>query len=254
MGRKVLCILIDFGSTQNFINSRIARKLGCVMEYIHELKVLTANGMELQCNERCRKCPWAMQGQNFEADVLSLPLDNYDLVLAVQWLVELGDIIWNFKKLQMRFTKDGKEHVLQGEQMAHNTILTVSEEKMNKVLSKKAQVAMVHCFNQQVSCSNQEEVAKEKVYTIPIALQKVLLSFKDIFAEPIGLPPCRDQDHKIILKERAEAINCRPYRYGTLQKDVIERMTQDMLESGIIQNSNSAFSSPVVLVKKKDNS
>ena len=112
VGRRVLCILIDFGSTHNFINARIARKLGCVMEYIHELKVLTANGNELQCNERCRRFSWAMQRQNFETDVLSLPLDNYDLVLGVQLLVKLEDIIWNFKKLQMRFIKDGKEHVL----------------------------------------------------------------------------------------------------------------------------------------------
>ena len=49
-------------------------------------------------------------------------------------------------------------------------------------------------------------------------------------------------------------MNCRPYRYGALQKDVIEKMTQEMLDSGVIQNSTSSFSSPVVLVKKKDNS
>ena len=29
-----------------------------------------------------------MQGQTFKADVLALPLDNYDLVLGVQWLIE----------------------------------------------------------------------------------------------------------------------------------------------------------------------
>lgn len=37
-----------------------------------------------------------------------------------------------------------------------------------------------------------------------------------------------------------------------LQKDVIEKMINKMLEEGVIRNSFSPYANPMVLVKKKD--
>lgn len=80
----------------------------------------------------------------------------------------------------------------------------------------------------------------------------LLNKFKDVFHKPTGLPPPRLQNHNIPLREGKGPVKVRPYRYPQSQKEQIELMIQEMLAEGIIQPSNSPFSSPIVLVKKKD--
>ena len=46
----------------------------------------------------------------------------------------------------------------------------------------------------------------------------------------------------------------RPYKYAKQHKDVIDKLVQESLSTGIIQNSSSPFASPVVLVGNKDRS
>ena len=46
----------------NFIDTKTAIKLGCLMESIPELKVVTANGKEMKCREICKGFTWFMQG------------------------------------------------------------------------------------------------------------------------------------------------------------------------------------------------
>ncbi|MCH80609.1 hypothetical protein A2U01_0001379, partial [Trifolium medium] len=70
----------------------------------------------------------------------------------------------------------------------------------------------------------------------------------------IQLPPERSQVHHIKLFPTHGAINVRPYRYPHHQKEEIERQVSELLKAGVIRPSMSAYSSPVILVKKKDKS
>lgn len=58
----------------------------------------------------------------------------------------------------------------------------------------------------------------------------------------------RVYDHQIPIKKGSQPANYRPYRYAAEQKNVIEKMFDDMLEAGVIKHNASL----VVLVKKKD--
>ena len=80
----------------------------------------------------------------------------------------------------------------------------------------------------------------------------LLQTYQDVFQTPQGLHPPRDQDHAITLLPHIAPIKVRPYRYPHSQKDEIEKLVAAMLAEGVIQPSTSPFSSPVLLVKKKD--
>ncbi|WVZ83697.1 hypothetical protein U9M48_030818 [Paspalum notatum var. saurae] len=84
------------------------------------------------------------------------------------------------------------------------------------------------------------------------SLTQLLESYAAVFDKPTGLPPARSCDHAIPLVPGVSPVHIRPYRYPPAVKDEIERQVVEMLHSGIIQHSQSAFSSPVLLVKKKD--
>ena len=88
--------------------------------------------------------------------------------------------------------------------------------------------------------------------TPPLILQ-LLEQFKDLFEEPMALPPSRGVlDHKIPLIPGSTPVSISPYRYPLKQRDIIESLVQEMPDKGIVQHSSSPFASPVVLVRNKD--
>ncbi|TYK02432.1 peroxidase 64 [Cucumis melo var. makuwa] len=70
--------------------------------------------------------------------------------------------------------------------------------------------------------------------------------------EPEELPPKTDVGYHIHLKKGTNPVNVRPYRYAHQQKEEMEKFVDEMLTSGVIPPSNNPYSSPVLLVKKKD--
>jgi len=80
----------------------------------------------------------------------------------------------------------------------------------------------------------------------------ILAEFEDIFSIPTELPSKKACDHAITLKEGADPPNIRPYRYPYYQKNEIEKFVKEMKTARIIRPNNSPYSSPVILVRKKD--
>lgn len=104
-------------------------------------------------------------------------------------------------------------------------------------------------------CTMEASTTRPIPVVAPIAeVQNVLNHYAAVFDMPTCLPPLRNKQHQRVLKEGSAPVSVRPYRYPQIQKEEIEKLVDEMLQAGIIQPSQSLFSSPVLLVKKKDGS
>ena len=97
-----------------------------------------------------------------------------------------------------------------------------------------------------------EEEKEQDKEIIPEAIKQVLEKFKDIFREPTELPPSRSCDHVIALEKDAKVVNQRCYRIRHHQKNVMEKLAADLLKNNFIRLTNSPYSSPALVVQKKD--
>lgn len=86
----------------------------------------------------------------------------------------------------------------------------------------------------------------------PQLLHQILSEHETISNMPQELPLVHGHEHSIVLEEGHPSISVCPYHYPHAKKDEIEQLIKEMLAVGIIQVSNSPYSSHVLLVKKKD--
>lgn len=207
--------MVDSGSTHTFIHD-VARRLGLDIKHRPGLTVAVANGERLHSPGICAATTIYIHGEAFVVDCCALALDGFDVILGVQWLKTLGPITWDFKALSMAFQYQGR------------AILWHSIDGTG--------------------------VSMAALTATRDLMDALLLEYNDLFQEPQGLPPPRRHDHRIHLLPGTAPVAVRPYRYLQLLKDEIERQCDEMLAQGIIRETVSPFSAPVLLVKKHDGS
>ncbi|XP_074297855.1 uncharacterized protein LOC141628647 [Silene latifolia] len=243
-------ILIDSGSTHNFCDTKTAQRLGCKITTTYPLEVSVANGEKFMTSKVCKGFKWLLHGIEFTTDVMVVPLGGCEMVLGVQWLSSLGPVVWDFDQLKIEFMYQGKRVVLRG--ITKGSLKWISGRQMVAELSKGGEYDKGQFFAIQVQPTSSPLLAHDQVSTVPPEIQKVLHEFGDLFIEPKELPPHRNYDHRVHLNPGIPPINVRPYRYPMIQKNAIEQITREMMEAGVVRPSQSPFSSPVVMVKKKD--
>lgn len=105
--------------------------MGWQIDQCPPTNVSLADGNTVQVHKICRGLEWLLQGNVFKADFLLLTLGNCDMVLGIQWLGELGDIMFNFKKLTMKFEYQGRLISLQGTTPQLNIVDSDSLQHIN---------------------------------------------------------------------------------------------------------------------------
>ncbi|PNX99328.1 retrotransposon-related protein [Trifolium pratense] len=208
-------VLIDSGASHNFISPQITTALGLPVSPMAAKSIKLGDGHKIVSKGVC--------------EGVKIKLGPMDVVVDAL-VLELGGLDMGNKEVQLQGQGSQPESYL-------NTFLD----------DKQRRVGTDWWWSQQQT----DEVSPN---LIPSDLETILTQFQDVFKDQIQLPPERSQVHHIKLLPTHGAINVRPYRYPHHQKEEIERQVAELLQAGVIRPSMSDFSSPVILVKKKDKS
>ncbi|GJX59436.1 ty3-gypsy retrotransposon protein [Tanacetum coccineum] len=218
-------ILIDGGSTHNFISDVLVNELKLTSQMVSPFGVQIGNGDVIRCSKVCRDLSIQLGGLKVVQDFYPFSIGGADLVLGIQWLATLNTVQANWKEMFMIFTIDGKQYKLEG----------------------------VSTGPHKSSSFQHLAIEPDTNLDIPDPLKPTITKYNTVFDEPRNLPPLRSRTHSIPLVPNSTPPNIRPYRYPFSQKTEIEQQVEELLAAGFIQPSTSPFSSPVLLVKKKDN-
>nr|GEV71901.1 hypothetical protein [Tanacetum cinerariifolium] len=208
VGKHKLYILIDCGSTHNFLDLNTAKKLGCQLTSTYPFQVEIAGAHQLVSKYMCKNFRWKLYGKEFSTDVMIIPLGGCEMVLGIQWLSTLGNIISNFKELRVEFKHNGRKVVLRETQ--------------------KSNLQWMQC-------------GKVMIQTPRIELSSMVLCVYPTTT----LCMLEAEGTKEVPAEISELISQHP----PTQKDAIEVMVKELLDTVVIRDSQSPFSSPVVMDK-----
>lgn len=103
IGKRPVSILIDGGSTHNFLDPKTAQRFRCTLEPTPPTIVSIANGSQLASDQQCTYFKRKMGDFYFKDTVRLLPLGGCDMVLEVQWLKKLGPTTFDYENLTIQF-------------------------------------------------------------------------------------------------------------------------------------------------------
>lgn len=91
MVNSLFQVLIDNGSTHNFIKPALVEKLCLQITPTSSFGVYIGNGDSLVCQHKCAATV-DLQGTSFSLEFYVLPIQGPDMILGFRWLPDLGRI------------------------------------------------------------------------------------------------------------------------------------------------------------------
>lgn len=249
-------VLIDTGSAHNILQPRIASHLQIPSTPIPMFSVMVGNGPHIR-SVLCPNVPITLQNNLFHIPFYLLPIEGADVVLVMEWLRQLGPISADFSIPSISVLHNGNTITLTGD--TNSTPQHASFHQICHLLHTDS-VASLHLLSITDPTDKQNNPTHKPLTTDspPLTphpeINKLLQQFPMVFQPPHGLPPSRTHDHHIPILPNTPPINVKPYRYPHSKKDAMTSLIKEMLQEGTIRPSTSPFSSPMLLIRKKDGS
>eukprot|EP00253_Pinus_taeda_P035434 PITA_35434 len=198
---RPVVVLIDSGSTHNFIHQKVAETVDCFVRAVSNFQVQIADGGTMKCEGRCENVKLQMGDYQLKTHMFSIHMGGCDIVLGADWLRTLGPITMDFQELYMSFKQNNHTHTLRGLQAGAPSIISL--HRMEKLL-KKGNHGVVAQFNA-------IQGVETKQPPLHPEMQQILNNHLPVFDKPHGLSPSRgEHDHSITLVPGDQPPNVRP--------------------------------------------
>lgn len=202
-------ILLDGGSSDNFLQPRVAQCLKLPVQPAPGFQVMVGNGHNLIAEGFIDNLKVHIQGHTLHLPVYLLLITGADLVLGAPWLATLGPHIADYNALFLKIYLGNQFVTLYGikpklPQPAQFHHIRRMHHTQAIIESYAVEFHTLFSLQQTMLVSQS---------ALPPDLHSLLQQFQDVFQTPAALPPPLMQDHSIPLLTGSNPVKVRPYRY-----------------------------------------
>ena len=209
IGDFSVSILVDGGSTYNFLHHRVVMALGISPTETAPLRVTVGNRDEIRCHQLCTAVTVQIQGHSFTIDFHILLLCGANVVLGVQWLKTLRPILIDYTSLTMKFIAGGKLIELHSDREKDGEPMSPSQ--LRHLFHTNPTITFFHI---RIEALSQSSLA---IQTLP-EIVALTTKYASMFQPLASLPLSRPTNHTIPLLPNSASVNVKPYRYPYYQK------------------------------------
>ncbi|XP_073041838.1 uncharacterized protein [Primulina eburnea] len=174
------------------------------------------------------------------ADLIVLSLQEFDIILGMDWLSSHGGVNDFRQRLVYVIQPNGKPFVF--EATRHQQFSHVISCLCARKLIKRG----FHSFL--ASIVSVTEPVSQRLEDVDVVSE-----FSSVFPEDVsGIPPDREVDFSIELMLGTVPISKAPYRLAPAEMKELKGQIQDLLDKRFIRPSFSPWDAPVLFVKKKE--
>ncbi|XP_042031379.1 uncharacterized protein LOC121778137 [Salvia splendens] len=204
-------ILVDTGSSHNFLHPDIAERLDMPLKRIRPFRVYVGNEESLLCTYASIQTRVVIQKHVFLVDLHILPIHGPEVILGRIWLKQMRRVTSDYIEGTLEFSRNGKKVCLK---LVPPSTEEVSLKTFSTLLSLQGEAELLEIIQVPTADGPVEPDDNTLVFPadLPEEIRSVLEANTTVFGLHSGMPPKRQFDHKIHLLPHTKPVNVRPYR------------------------------------------
>nr|GEU85785.1 putative reverse transcriptase domain-containing protein [Tanacetum cinerariifolium] len=245
MNGRVVFVLFDNGVTHYVISVLLSKYINAPpMLLNYTLSISTPMRSMVGIDREYQNCPLQFDDKIRSANLFSLDMYDFDIILGMDWLINHRATIVCHTKSVIFGDLDKPEFVYQDSQLGLlASLMDTSSDDKPEFVYQDSQLGLLASLMDTSSDGPTLE-------THPI-----VWDFYDVFLEELpGILPEREVEIGIELISGTQPISKAPYRIAMIELKELKEQLKELLDLGFIRPSVSPYGAFVLFVKKKDGS